>query len=89
MIDNNLTRRVSANDARVIACLKGLMAGPVNIAIAVATGATVPTVPTTAAAMLTGRRPHSLVPAMPVSRIPFRNERRRNRADYRPAKARV
>ena len=53
-IDNNLTRKVSANDAMVIACLKGLTAGPVNIAIAVATGATAPTLPTTAAAMLTG-----------------------------------
>lgn len=53
-IDNNLTRKVSANDAMVIACLKGLIAGPVNIAIAVATGATMPTLPTTAAAMLTG-----------------------------------
>lgn len=38
-IDNNLTRKVSANDAMVIACLKGLIAGPVNLAIAVATGA--------------------------------------------------
>ncbi|MGN6081935.1 EamA family transporter [Trinickia sp.] len=53
-IDNNLTRKVSANDAMVIACLKGLIAGPVNIAIAVTTGATAPTLPTTAAAMLTG-----------------------------------
>ncbi|MCG5077681.1 DMT family transporter [Paraburkholderia tagetis] len=53
-IDNNLTRKVSANDAMVIACLKGLIAGPVNIAIAVATGATLPALTTTAAAMLTG-----------------------------------
>ncbi len=53
-IDNNLTRKVSANDAMVIACLKGLFAGPVNIAIAVATGAALPAVSTTAAAMLTG-----------------------------------
>lgn len=53
-IDNNLTRKVSANDAMVIACLKGLIAGPVNIAIAVATGATLPSFMTTAAAMLTG-----------------------------------
>ena len=53
-IDNNLTRKVSANDAMVIACLKGLIAGPVNIAIAAATGATLPAFVTTAAAMLTG-----------------------------------
>ncbi|WP_347469821.1 DMT family transporter [Burkholderia stagnalis] len=53
-IDNNLTRKVSANDAMVIACLKGLFAGPVNIAIAVATGAALPAVSTAAAAMLTG-----------------------------------
>ncbi len=53
-IDNNLTRKVSANDAMVIACLKGLIAGPVNIAIAVAAGATLPTFSTTTAAMLTG-----------------------------------
>ncbi|MCM3060972.1 DMT family transporter, partial [Bacillus subtilis] len=53
-IDNNLTRKVAANDAMVIACLKGLIAGPVNIGIALATGATLPAIPVTAAAMLTG-----------------------------------
>ncbi|WP_175901162.1 DMT family transporter [Burkholderia vietnamiensis] len=53
-IDNNLTRKVAANDAMVIACVKGLVAGPVNIAIALATGAALPTVPITLAAMLTG-----------------------------------
>ncbi|MGS0894447.1 DMT family transporter [Burkholderia stagnalis] len=53
-IDNNLTRKVAANDAMVIACLKGLIAGPVNIAAAFATGAALPAVPATAAAMLTG-----------------------------------
>lgn len=53
-IDNNLTRKVSANDAMVIACVKGLIAGPVNIAIAVAIGATLPSFMTTAATMLTG-----------------------------------
>ena len=41
-IDNNLTRKVSANDAMVLACLKGLVAGPVNLAIAFALGATLP-----------------------------------------------
>jgi drug/metabolite transporter (DMT)-like permease len=53
-IDYNLTRKVSANDAMVIACLKGLVAGPVNIGIAVATGASLPSAGTMAAAMLTG-----------------------------------
>ncbi|KVG69319.1 DMT family transporter [Burkholderia ubonensis] len=53
-IDNNLTRKVSANDAMVIACMKGLVAGPVNIAVAVAAGASWPAAATTAAAMLTG-----------------------------------
>jgi drug/metabolite transporter (DMT)-like permease len=33
-VDNNLTRKVSANDAMVIACLKGLVAGSVNLCIA-------------------------------------------------------
>jgi drug/metabolite transporter (DMT)-like permease len=53
-IDNNLTRKVSANDAMVIACLKGLIAGPVNLAIAFATGATLPGASAVGAAMLTG-----------------------------------
>ncbi len=53
-IDNNLTRKVAANDAMVIACVKGLVAGPVNIGIALAAGASLPAVPATAAAMLTG-----------------------------------
>ena len=37
-LDNNLTRKVSANDAVLIACVKGLAAGAVNVAIAAATG---------------------------------------------------
>ena len=53
-IDNNLTRKVSANDALVIACLKGLIAGPVNLAIALAIGASLPSAGTVGAAMLTG-----------------------------------
>jgi drug/metabolite transporter (DMT)-like permease len=53
-IDNNLTRKVSTNDAMVIACLKGLAAGPVNLAIAFATGASLPAAGTVGAAMLTG-----------------------------------
>ncbi|WP_233858171.1 DMT family transporter [Paraburkholderia sp. HD33-4] len=53
-VDNNLTRKVSANDAMVVACLKGLIAGPVNLAIAIATGASLPSAITVGAAMLTG-----------------------------------
>jgi drug/metabolite transporter (DMT)-like permease len=38
-IDNNLTRKASINDAMVIACTKGLIAGPVSIALALNFGA--------------------------------------------------
>ena len=53
-VDNNLTRKVSANDAMVIACLKGLVAGSVNLCIALLLGAHLPGVGKVAAAMLTG-----------------------------------
>lgn len=42
-IDNNLMRKASNADARVIACIKGLAAGSTNLAIAFALGATWPT----------------------------------------------
>ena len=41
-IDNNLTRRVSGGDAATLACLKGLAAGAVNLALALALGAPLP-----------------------------------------------
>ena len=41
-IDNNLTRRVSAGDAATLACLKGGVAGAVNLGLAVALGAPLP-----------------------------------------------
>ena len=41
-IDNNLTRKVSAYDAMLIACAKGLVAGTVNVALALASGAQLP-----------------------------------------------
>jgi drug/metabolite transporter (DMT)-like permease len=44
-IDNNLTRKVSINDAMVIACTKGLVAGPVNIVLALRQGLTLPAAP--------------------------------------------
>jgi drug/metabolite transporter (DMT)-like permease len=53
-IDNNLTRKVSTNDATVIACLKGLVAGAVNLGIAYLTGSQLPDVPHTIFAMVTG-----------------------------------
>ena len=44
-IDNNLTRKVSTHDAMLIACVKGLFAGGVSVALALATGATMPATP--------------------------------------------
>jgi drug/metabolite transporter (DMT)-like permease len=41
-VDNNLTRRVSGADASVIAAIKGLVAGAVNLAIAAVAGAAWP-----------------------------------------------
>lgn len=41
-IDNNLTRRVSGGDAAIIACLKGLIAGCANMALAVELGTPIP-----------------------------------------------
>jgi drug/metabolite transporter (DMT)-like permease len=41
-LDNNLTRRVSAGDPVVIAALKGLVAGAVNLGLALALGAYLP-----------------------------------------------
>ncbi len=44
-LDNNLTRRVSLNDASWIASVKGLVAGSVNLAIALYLGAPWPALP--------------------------------------------
>src|SRR5258708_27291616 len=41
-IDNNLTRKVSINDAMLIACAKGLIAGPISVALALRYGAHLP-----------------------------------------------
>ena len=41
-IDNNLTRKVSINDAMMIACIKGLIAGAVSVALALWYGARMP-----------------------------------------------
>lgn len=53
-IDNNLTRKVSASDALFIAGSKGLVAGCVNVSIAVALGDAWPAWPTTLGAMAVG-----------------------------------
>ncbi len=53
-IDNNLTRKVALLDAGFIAMSKGLVAGSVNLALAWATGASLPGVAVTAQAALLG-----------------------------------
>ena len=53
-IDNNLTRRVSGGDAAVIASLKGLIAGSVNMALAIGLGTLLPPLTATAAAGIVG-----------------------------------
>jgi drug/metabolite transporter (DMT)-like permease len=41
-IDNNLTRKVSINDAMLVACIKGLIAGPISVVLALQYGAHMP-----------------------------------------------
>lgn len=53
-VDNNLTRRVSGGDAAGIACLKGLVAGVVNLGLAFAAGASFPSVFSVAAGAALG-----------------------------------
>lgn len=53
-IDNNLTRNVSSNDAVLIACLKGLVAGTCNTAFVLGAGSTLPGALPVLAAMLIG-----------------------------------
>ena len=53
-IDNNLTRKLSSADPVVIAMAKGLAAGSVNMAAALAAGARLPSVPILAAAAILG-----------------------------------
>ena len=53
-IDNNFTRKISATDPVVIAMLKGLIAGGVNVGLALLTGAAFPSSVTIAAAGLVG-----------------------------------
>jgi drug/metabolite transporter (DMT)-like permease len=53
-VDNNLTRKVSTNDAMLIACLKGLVAGVCNTIMAFVAGNALPDFGTVAAAMAVG-----------------------------------
>lgn len=53
-VDNNLTRKISLNDATWIASAKGLVSGCVNLALAFALGSHLPDAPHLAGAMLVG-----------------------------------
>lgn len=53
-LDNNLTRRVSLSDATWIACVKGLVAGSVNLILALALGAQLPSWPFVLGAAVVG-----------------------------------
>src|SRR3990167_2567460 len=53
-IDNNLTRKVSASDALFIASSKGLVAGTVNVGLAMALGSALPPLGTATSAMVVG-----------------------------------
>lgn len=53
-IDNNLTRKVSLSDATWIASVKGLVAGSVNLALALLLGATLPALPNVLGALVVG-----------------------------------
>jgi drug/metabolite transporter (DMT)-like permease len=53
-LDNNLTRKVALADPLQIAMLKGLVAGPVSLALALLAGAAFPTPAAIAAAVLVG-----------------------------------
>lgn len=53
-IDNNLTRRVSLSDPVTLAAIKGLVAGPVNVALALLAGAHLPPWPAALGAGVVG-----------------------------------
>lgn len=53
-IDNNLTRKVALHDASWIAAVKGLLAGSVNLGLALLTGSSVPELAFVSLAMLLG-----------------------------------
>jgi drug/metabolite transporter (DMT)-like permease len=53
-IDNNLTRKVSAGDPLRIAAAKGMVAGTVNLSIALAAGASLPSISATLGSAVVG-----------------------------------
>ena len=53
-LDNNLTRMVALHDAAWLAAVKGGVAGPVNLLIALAIGSTSPSLPSVAVALVVG-----------------------------------
>jgi drug/metabolite transporter (DMT)-like permease len=53
-LDNNLTRKVALNDPTWLAAVKGAVAGPVNIALALAMGARLPGAVTLAGSLALG-----------------------------------
>jgi drug/metabolite transporter (DMT)-like permease len=53
-VDNNLTRKVAASDARVLAAIKGLVAGVTNTALAFMLGASLPPLPHVLVTLLIG-----------------------------------
>jgi len=53
-VDNNLTRKLSLTDATWIAAIKGLVAGTVNLVLAVSLGASLPSLPIVGAALVLG-----------------------------------
>ncbi|WP_181956313.1 DMT family transporter [Ramlibacter lithotrophicus] len=53
-IDNNLTRKVSTNDAMLVACLKGAFAGACNTGLALSTGSELPGTGAVASSLLVG-----------------------------------
>jgi len=53
-VDNNLTRKVSLTDATWIATVKGLVSGIVNLGLAFSLGASMPSLPNLAGAMMVG-----------------------------------
>jgi len=53
-IDNNLTRMISATDATWLAAIKGGVAGPVNLVIALLVGSPLPALTSVAGAMVVG-----------------------------------
>jgi drug/metabolite transporter (DMT)-like permease len=53
-IDNNVTRKISAGDSRVIAAIKGVVAGSTNTLLALSFGATSPAAQAVASALVLG-----------------------------------